>query len=164
MAKLKSEPTHTDKIRSVHEKYAAILSKHAELTARFDEIIEEANGPRGRVDGTVSVTTGDVTYHPVPLSEQFRRSLESWVSQAPKPVAKPVVRHSGAVALVGDLLSPQPEAELNPPPPPPSWPGQDRLAALGAEAEAIQEALKLLQPEIAKARKQYSPPGRRTAP
>jgi hypothetical protein len=81
----------------------------------------------------------------------------AWVSQAPKPVAKPVVRNQAAVALIGsDLLSPQPEAEINPPPPRPSWSGAQRLAELGAESETIQEALRLIAPELAKARKEYS--------
>jgi hypothetical protein len=157
LAKLKTEPaTQLERIAAVHEKYAAVLTKHAELTARFDAIIGEANGPRGRVDGVVDGKTGSVSYHAVPLAEQARRSQVSWVSQAPKPVAKPVVRHSGAVALVGDLLSPQPVEEISPPPPPPSWSGAPRLAELSAEAEAIQEALKLLAPELARGRKEYS--------
>jgi hypothetical protein len=46
--------------------------------------------------------------------------------------------------------------ELSPPPPRASWPGEQRLAELGAESEAIQEAIKLLQPEMAKARREYS--------
>jgi hypothetical protein len=157
LAKLKSEPkTKLDQIREVSPKYAALLEKSAELNARFDEIVEEANGPKGRVDGVVDGKTGAVSYSAVPLAEQARRSQVAWISQAPKPVAKPVVRHSGAVALVGDLLSPQPETDLNPPPPPPSWSGAPRLAELGAESEAIQEALKLLAPELTKVRRDYS--------
>jgi hypothetical protein len=158
LAKLKSEPkTQTERIAAVSPKYAALIEKNAVLTERYDAIIEEANGPRGRVDGTVSVTTGDVTYHPVPLAEQFRRSLISWVSQLPRVRPKPVVRSAAAVALVGnDLLSPQSEEEINPPAPQPSWSGQDRLAALGAEAETISDALKLIAPELAKGRRDYS--------
>jgi hypothetical protein len=153
----KTEPrTQIERIAAVSPRYASLLTKHAELTARFEEIIEESNGPRGCVDGVVDGKTGAVRYNAVPLAEQARRSQVSWVSQEPKPKPKPIVRHAGAVALVGDLLPEQPIEETSPPPPRPSWPGEQRLAELGAESEAIQEAIKLLQPELAKARREYS--------
>jgi hypothetical protein len=153
----KTEPkTQLERIASVSPRYASLLTKHAELTARFEEIVEEANGPRGRVDGVVDGKTGAVRYNAVPLAEQARRSQVAWVSQLPKPKPKPIVRHAGAVALLDDLLPEQVPEELSPPPPPASWPGEQRLAELGAEAESITEALKLIAPEITKERKQYS--------
>jgi len=135
--KLKSEPkTQIERIAAVHPKYSALVEKSNELHARYEELIAEIK----------------------PLAEQQRRHQISWVAQLPKPPKpKPVVLHSGAVALLGDLL-PEPTLETVSPPPPPraSWPGEQRLQALGEEAEAISEAIKLLAPEIAKARKEYS--------
>jgi hypothetical protein len=58
--------------------------------------------------------------------------------------------------LVGELLSPQPEHETNPPPLPPNWPGELRYKEIGNELEAIFEALRLLTPELTKARLEYS--------
>jgi hypothetical protein len=160
MAKLqtKTEPkTQLERIAAVHPKYSALLARQAQLTARYDEIIAEVNGPKGRVDGTVNGTTGAVRYNDVPLAEQARRSQVAWVSQAPKPVAKPVVRNEAAVALIGsDLLSPQPEAETNPEPPRPSWNGERRLSELSSELDTIVEALRLIAIEIPKARLEYS--------
>lgn len=91
-----------------------------------------------------------------PLAEQGRRAQVSWVSQAPKPKPRPVERHAGATALLGDLLPEQPIEEISPPPPRPNWPGEDRLRELGQESEAISEAIKLLLPELTKARIEYS--------
>jgi hypothetical protein len=154
----KSEPkTQIERIRDVSPKYAALITRQAELTSRYDAIIEEANGPKDRVDGTLDGKTGEVRYSAVPLAEQFRRSLISWVSQLPKPRPKPVVRNAAAVELVGsDLLSPESDEEINTPEQKPLWSGQDRLAALGAEADVIAAALQLIAPEIRNARKQYS--------
>jgi hypothetical protein len=135
LAKLKSDPkTQIERIRDVSPKYAALIERHAELLNRQDAALRES----------------------APLAEEARRSQVSWVSQAPKPKPKPIVRHGGAVALVGDLLPEQPIEETSPPPPRPSWPGESRLHELGEEAEAIAEALKLLVPEQMKARKAYS--------
>ncbi len=134
MAKLKSEPTKLDKIRAIHPRYSDLIEKHSELIARQETVLAEIK----------------------PLSEEQRRHQISWVAQAPKPKPKPVVRHAGAVALVGDLLPEQPIEETSPAPPRPSWPGEQRLRELGAESEAIVEALKLIAPELAKARKEYS--------
>jgi hypothetical protein len=53
-------------------------------------------------------------------------------------------------------LPPQPEEELIPPAPRPSWPGEERLRELGEEAESTSEAIKLLLPELTKARGEYS--------
>jgi hypothetical protein len=61
-----------------------------------------------------------------------------------------------AVALVGNLLSPQPVEELSPPPPRASWPGEQKLRELGEESKSITEAIRFLAPEVAKARKEYS--------
>jgi hypothetical protein len=122
LAKLKPEPkSQIERIAAVSPRYATLLTKHAELTARFEEIIEEANGPRGRVDGVVDGKTGAVSYNAVPLAEQARRSQVAWVSQAPKPKPKPIVRHAGAVALLDDLLPEQAPEETSPAPPPPAF-------------------------------------------
>ncbi|RZN21123.1 hypothetical protein CWO90_33525 [Bradyrhizobium sp. Leo121] len=80
----------------------------------------------------------------------------SWITQSPKHKPKPVVRHEGAVALVGELLSPQAPEEIDPPPPRPSWTGEQRHRELGAELESIAAAIELLRPEITKARREYS--------
>jgi hypothetical protein len=133
--KLKPEPkTQIERIAAVHPKYAALLTKHAELAARYDAVIAEGK----------------------PLGEEQRRHQISWVAQLPKAKPRPIVRHSGATALLGDLLPEQQPETLSPPPPPPSWPGEQRLNALGEEAEAISEAIKLLQIELSKARREYS--------
>jgi len=135
LAKTKSQPkTQIDRIRDVSPKYAALIEKHAELLARQEDVLKEIR----------------------PLAEQDRRARPSWTAQLPKPKPKPIVRHAGAVALVGDLLPEQPIEETSPPEPRPSWPGESRLRELSAESEAIAEALKLLVPEQMKARKAYS--------
>jgi stress-induced morphogen len=126
--------TKIERIRQTAPRYADLLEKCAELTTLHAEVIAEI----------------------APLSEQERRRNISWVSSAPKLQPKPVVRHAGAAAILGDLLPPQPAEELNPPAPRPSWPGADRLRALGEESEAITEALRLLAPELAKAKREYS--------
>ena len=134
--KLKSEPkTQIERIAAVHPKYSALVEKSNELHARYEELIAEIK----------------------PLAEQQRRHQISWVAQLPKPPKpKPVVLHSGAVALLGDLL-PEPTLEtVSPPPTPPSWPGEQRLNALGEEAEAISEAIKILHPALSAARRGYS--------
>jgi hypothetical protein len=151
----KTEPkTQIEHIRDVSPKYAALVTRQEELIARYDEIQAEVN-PRGWVRGTFNEKTGAVTYGDVPLGEQAR-TQPAWTAQLPRPVVKPVVRDAAAVALLGDLLPEQLPEEIAPQPLPPSWPGQDRYRALGAELESIQAALKLIAPEISKERKQYS--------
>ena len=135
MAKIASKPkSQLDRIREVSPHYADLLQKNRHLHDRYEELIGEIK----------------------PLAEQSRRVQVGWVSQMPKPKPQPVVRHRGALALVGDLISPQPEEEINPPPPRPSWHGEQRLRELGEEAEAVSEAIKLLVPELARARREYS--------
>lgn len=135
MAKIQSKPkTQLERIRAVDPHYAMLLERSQKLHLRQEELHHEIQ----------------------PLAQEERRTQVSWVTQAPKPKPQPIVRHAGAVALVGDLLSPQPETELSPPPPRPSWPGEQRARELGAESEAISEAIKLLAPEIVSARKEYS--------
>lgn len=135
MAKLKCEPkSQIDTIREIDPHYAALLDRQAELTARHAEVLAEIQ----------------------PLAEKGRRAQVSWVAQSPKPKPIPVVRHAGATALLGDLLPEQRPDEISPPPLAPSWPGEDRLRELGAESESISEALKLLTPELTKARRSYS--------
>ncbi|MFK4537928.1 hypothetical protein ABIA00_006111 [Bradyrhizobium ottawaense] len=134
MAKIKTEPTLIDRIREVHPRYSALLERQSELLDRQAAAQAEA----------------------APLGQEERRALLGWVTQQPKPKPRPIVRHAGAVDLVGELLSPQPIEEISPPPPPPTWAGEQRSRELGAELEAIAEALKLLAPEITKARKEYS--------
>ncbi|MHC2375202.1 hypothetical protein ACVIQT_009899 [Bradyrhizobium diazoefficiens] len=88
-----SEPALIDRIREVHPKYAALLEKQRELLDRQAAAQAEAN----------------------PLGQEERRALLGWVTQQPKPKPKPIVRHADAVDLVGELLSPQSEAEVSPP-------------------------------------------------
>ena len=137
MAKLKSEPkTAIERIAAVSPRYSALISKQAELLARQDAVLAEAR----------------------PLSESCKRAMASWQAQLPKPKPpKPIVRSAAAVALIGsDLLSPQPEEEINPPPPPPTFAGQFELRALTDEAENIQEALRLVATELTSSRKEHS--------
>jgi hypothetical protein len=137
MAKLQTKPepkSLLSRIRDIYPRYADLLVRQSELLARQEAAYAEAR----------------------PLAERGKRAMESWQAQLPKPKAKPIVRHVGAVALVGDLISEQPAEELNPPAPRPSWDGEDQLRELSAEAEAIQEALKLLAPELTNARRQHS--------
>ena len=82
--------TTIDRIREVSPKYAALLEKSAELRAREQELIVEIR----------------------PLADEQRRSQVSWVSQLPKPKPRPVKRHAGATALLGDLLPEQPIEEI----------------------------------------------------
>lgn len=122
MAKLKEPKTQIDRIREISPRYADLLDTNQNLHARYDAVIAESR----------------------PLAEEERRSQASWTAQLPKPKPQPKHRHSGAVALVGSLLSPQPAEELAPLPPPPSWPGEQRLRELSAEAENVSEAIKLI--------------------
>jgi hypothetical protein len=131
----KPEPkSQLSRIRDTYPRYADLIVKQAELLAR-QEVVHAAA---------------------VPLAERGKRAMASWQAQLPKPKVKPVVRHSGAVALLDNLLPEQTHEELNPPPPRPSWDGEVELSELSAEAESIQEALKLLAPELPKARREYS--------
>jgi hypothetical protein len=128
--------TTIERIADVSPRYSALISKHSQLLSRYDAVIAEAR----------------------PISEICKRAMESWQAQLPKPKPpKPIVRNAAAVALIGsDLLSPQPEEEINPPPPPPTFEGQFELRALTEEAENIQEALRLLAGEITSSRKEHS--------
>jgi hypothetical protein len=129
-----TKPATKQDLRTVHPEYAAVSDKLNELHKRSDELAELVK----------------------PLNEQAARYQIAWVSQLPKPKQKPVERHAGAAALLGDLLPPLTAEEIDPPPPPPSWPGEAELRALGAENEAVHEAIKLLQPVWARARAQGS--------
>jgi hypothetical protein len=152
----KPEPTQLERIGAVSPRYQALLVKHAALTARFDEIIAEVNA--GSPQTMRLSPAGDVvSITPAKLSLVDQAARQSWVAQLPKPPPpKPIVRDARAVALIGDLLDPQPPEELAPQPLPPLWPEQDRYRALGAELESMQAALALISPEIEKARRDYS--------
>jgi hypothetical protein len=135
--KLKPEPkTAIERVAAISQRYGAMISKQAELLERYDAVQAEAR----------------------PIAERCKIAMASWQAQLPKPPPpKPIVRSAAAVALIGsDLLSPQPEAEINPPPPPPTFAGQFELRALTEEAENIQEALRLLAGELTSSRKQHS--------
>lgn len=134
MAKAKTPMTTIDRIREFSPRYSDLLAKNSELVARHEAVLAEI----------------------APLSEQERRHNISWVAQAPRPQPKPIKRHEGAVALVGELLSPQPKDELTPQPLPPAFPGEQRLRELGAESESISEAIRLLGPELKNARREFS--------
>ena len=123
-----------ERIRDIYPRYADLIVKQAELLARQEVVHALA----------------------VPLAERGKHAMASWQAQLPKPKVKPVVRHAGAVALLDDLLPEQTHEELNPPQPRPSWDGEVELSELSAEAESIQEALKLLAGELTKARREYS--------
>jgi hypothetical protein len=125
-----TKPATKQDLRTVHPEYAAVSDKLNELHKRSEELIALAR----------------------PLNEEASRNRIAWVDQSPKPKPKPVERHAGAAALLGDLLPPLTPDEINPPPPQPSWRGEAELRALGAEIEAVQEAIKLLQPVWARAR------------
>lgn len=125
-----TKPATKQDLRTVHPEYAALADKLNELHKRFDELAELVK----------------------PLNEGAARHRTAWVSQLPKTKQKPVERHAGAAALLGDLLPPLTAEEIDPPPPPPSWYGEAELRALGAEQEAAQEAIKLLNPLWARAR------------
>jgi hypothetical protein len=129
-----TKPTPKQDLRTVHPDYAAVADKLNELHKRADELAALAR----------------------PLNEQAHRHQISWIAQSPKPKPKPVERHAGAAALLGDLLPPLTPEEIEPPPPPPAWPGEAELRALGAESEAVQEAIRLLQPVWARARAEGS--------
>jgi hypothetical protein len=129
-----SKPATKQDLRTVHPEYAAASDKLNELHKRSEELIVLIR----------------------PLSEEASRNQISWIAQSPKPKPKPVERHAGATALLGDLLPPLTPDEIDPPPLRPSWPGEPELRALGAEIESVQEAIKLLQPVWARARAQGS--------
>jgi hypothetical protein len=121
-------------LREIHPEYARLTDKMRELHERSEVLLKLI----------------------APLAEQDRRHSISWVDEAPKPKHQAVTRHAGAVELLGDLLPEQTPAEIAPPVVRPSWPGKPELLALGAEHESIQEAIKLLQPLLAKARAEGS--------
>jgi hypothetical protein len=125
-----TKPVTKQDLRTLHPEYAAVSDKLNELHKRSDELAAIAR----------------------PLNEQASRHRIAWVSQLPKPKPKPVERHAGAAALLGDLLPALTPEEIDPPPPPPTWAGEAELRALGAEHEAVQEAIKLLQPIWSRAR------------
>jgi hypothetical protein len=129
-----TKPATKQDLRTVHPEYARASDRLNELHKRLDELIALAR----------------------PLNEEASRHRTAWVDQLPKPKPKPVERHAGAAALLGDLLPPLTPDEIDPPPPPPSWPREGELRALGAEIEAVREAIKLLQPIWARARAQGS--------
>jgi hypothetical protein len=129
-----TKPATKQDLRTVHPEYAAASDKLNELHKRLDELIALAR----------------------PLNEEASRHRTAWIDQLPKPKPRPVERHAGAVALLGDLLPPLTPEQIDPPPPPPSWPHEGELRALGAEIEAVREAIKLLQPIWARARAQGS--------
>ncbi|WP_136625970.1 hypothetical protein [Bradyrhizobium macuxiense] len=159
MAKTKSEPSLIDRIAAVHPKYAALLTKQRELLDRQDELQRELNNGTPQIFHFGRSEDGErvsMTPERVSLAERARRATLGWVAQLPKPKPKPKLRHEGAVELVGELLSPQPIEELNPPPLPPAWAEEPRYRAIGQELESIAEALKLLAPELTKARREYS--------
>jgi hypothetical protein len=135
LAKIKTEPkSKLDVIAETHPRYRDILVAHRDLLARQDALLAES----------------------APLNE-IERKQPAFVTQAPKPKPKPaVVRHAGAVALIGDLLPEQSVEEISPPAPRPNWEGEGRHREIGRELEAISEALKLLSPELTKARNEYS--------
>jgi hypothetical protein len=130
----KSDPkSQLDIIAETHQRYRDILVAHRDLLARQDALLAEAK----------------------PLNE-IQRKQPAFVTQAPKPKPQPIKRHEGAVALIGTLLPEQSAEEISAPAPRPNWEGEGRHREIGRELEAISEALKLLSPELAKARKEYS--------
>jgi hypothetical protein len=129
-----TKPATKQDLRTIHPEYAAVSDKLNDLHKRSEEIAALAR----------------------PLNEQASRSQISWVAQSPKAKPKPVERHAGAAALLGDLLPPLTPEQIDPPTPAPSWPGEAEHRALGAENEAVHEAIKLLQPVWARARAEGS--------
>ncbi|KRQ03504.1 hypothetical protein AOQ71_32910 [Bradyrhizobium manausense] len=133
-----------------------MIEKQAALLKRQDEIKAEVG--HGRVS---NVTTIDAGGNIVSMRREEDLAAEAgrhrtWTSEAPRPKPAPVKRHEGAMSLLGDLLPPQPEHETNPPPLPPEWPRQELHRQLSKESEDISEALKLIGPEIEKARGEFS--------
>jgi hypothetical protein len=124
-----TKQTAKQTLREVHPEYAAIADELNKLHARADELVTLIR----------------------PLKEAASRHQIAWVGQGSKPKPKPVERHAGAVAMVGHLLPPLTQEELEPPPPP-SWYGETELKALGEESENVQESIKLLQKFWARAR------------
>ncbi len=159
LAKQTKPTTQLDRIREVSPRYADLLEACEKYTARFDEIKREVGG-----NASTWLTQLDSANNIV--SQGWEESLgaravrnRSWVDETPRqnqPKPRPVVRHAGAVELLGDLLPPQPDSEVNPPPLPQAWPERDRYQSLAAEQESINEALKLLSIEIEHERKSYS--------
>jgi hypothetical protein len=117
-----TKPATKQDLRAVHPEFAAASDKLNELHRRADELAALMR----------------------PLNEEARRHQIGWISQSPKPRAKPVERDAGAVALLGDLLPPLTADEIDPPPPMPAWPREGELRALGAESVSVQEAIKWL--------------------
>jgi hypothetical protein len=136
MAKLQTTKpkSQLERIRDTYPRYADLIVKQSSLLARQEVVHALA----------------------VPLAERGKRAMASWQAQLPRAKPVPVVHHAGAAALLGELLPELTPEQINPPPPRPSWDGEVELRELSAEAEAIQEALKLLAPELTKARRVYS--------
>jgi hypothetical protein len=123
-----------ERIRDTYPRYADLIVKQSALLVRQEVVHALA----------------------VPLAERGKRAMASWQAQLPRAKPVPVVHHAGAAALLGELLPELTPEQINPPPPRPSWDGEVELSELSAEAESIQEALKLLAGELTKARREYS--------
>lgn len=149
MAKLK-QPTTVDRTR-----YDALLARQAELLTRADELRREVGSGVTTYKTTIA-PSGTVTSFGVEEDLRTQAGRNQLQIESPKPKPVPKLRHPGAVELVGDLLSKQPESEINPPDPPPSFAGEARYREITRETEAVTEALLLLSAETEKARKEYS--------
>lgn len=148
MAKPKS--TTVDRTR-----YDALLARQADLLARADELRREA-GAGVTTYKTSTSAAGDVTGFRVEEDLRTQASRNQLSIESPKPRPVPKIRHPGAAALLEGLLPEQAPEELNPPEAPSSWAGENRYREISSEMGDITEALKLIGPEIEKARKQYS--------
>ena len=134
MAKIKSEPkTQIERIREVSPRYADLLVKNSELYAQREVAFKELR----------------------PLAEADRATRPDEMFPQRKAPPKPIKRHSGAVSLVGHLLTPQPEQEVNPPPLYVS-PTENRRRELSEQIESLTEAILLLAPELRRAKRDYS--------
>jgi hypothetical protein len=122
-------------IEQTSPRYAALLRKDSHLATQLDELI-----PRGR-----ALT-----------QEKNKNNVPTWSGEVPRHKPAPKLRHSGAEALLQGLLPEQTTEELDPPMPPEVWHGAAEHREIGAKIEALTEARKLLLPEIAKARREYS--------
>lgn len=156
MAK-KSEPKNKmDRIREVSPRYTDLLDKHAELSARLEELRAEVGGNTITYLNTFNKAGDRATFRVVESLGAEAARNHTWTSEMPPQKPAPVRRDVRGAALLGELLPAQPEHELNPPPLPPEWPRQQRYREISSEIEAIGAALHLIGPEIQKERRQYS--------
>jgi hypothetical protein len=157
LAKLKSPKSQLDRIRETSPRYARLLQRYADLTARQDELNRQIGGNVTTHSWTTDRAGNIVAYKTEESLGAEAGRHHSWASEAqpPKPAEAPKVR-VGAVELLGDLIEPREPEPVAPAQPKPAWHREDLYRNIGREQADIADALQMLTPEIEAARKEHS--------